>query len=168
MHAPRPLVYVETSVISYLTGRPNRDLVIAANQQITAAWWPDAPARFELVASGVVVDEVAAGDPSVAAARLALLAGFRLLPVTPEARSLAAGLLRAGHLPPTAAADALHVAVAAAARADYLATWNMRHLAGAIVRRRIEGALRALGYDPPTICTPLELSPPTEPGAPDV
>jgi len=40
MTTPLPMVYVETSVISYLTGRPNRDLVIAANQQITAACSP--------------------------------------------------------------------------------------------------------------------------------
>jgi len=86
--------------------------------------------------------------------------------VTPEARTLAGELLRAGLLPPAAGADAL--AVAAAGRADYLATWNMRHLAGAVVRRRIESALRARGYDPPSICTPLELALPDEPGAPDV
>jgi hypothetical protein len=28
-------LYLETSVISYLTARPSRDLVIAAHQQIT-------------------------------------------------------------------------------------------------------------------------------------
>lgn len=116
----------------------------------------------------MVEDEVAAGDPTAAAARLALLAGLRLLPVTSEARSLAGDLLRAGLLPPAAGADALHVAVAAVGRADYLATWNMRHLAGAVVRRRIERALRARGHEPPSLCTPLELSLPREPGASDV
>ena len=76
-----------------------------------------------------------------------------------ERNPLAAGLLRAGHLPPKATFDALRLAVAAAGRADYLATWNMRHLAGAVVRRRLERALRAAGYDPPTLCTPEELLP---------
>ncbi len=64
--------------------------------------------------------------------------------------------------------DALHLAVAAVGRADYLATWNMRHLAWAVVRRRLEQALRSMGYDSPTVCTPEELlEPPSEAGASD-
>ncbi len=155
-----PTVYVETSVLSYLAARPSRDLVVAAHQRVTAEWWQGAARRFALVASAVVVQEASAGDPAVAAARLTFLAGLPLLEVTPEARDLAGALLRAGRLPPKATFDALHVATAAVGGADYLATWNMRHLAGAVVRRGIERALRAAGYDPPTLCTPEELLPP--------
>jgi hypothetical protein len=39
----RPKVYVETSVISYLTSRPSRDIVVAANQEVTRDWWEDYP-----------------------------------------------------------------------------------------------------------------------------
>ena len=35
----KPRVYVETSVISYLTARPSRDLIVAAHQQITQDFW---------------------------------------------------------------------------------------------------------------------------------
>ena len=167
MTAPKPLVYVETTILSYLTGRPNNDLVVMGHQVITADWWAAAPSRFELIASSVVVAEASAGDPDAAARRLALLAGLRRLPATPEARTLGRELLRAGLLPAKASVDALHVAVAAVGRADYLATWNMRHLAGAMVRRRIERELRARGYEAPTICTPEELTADTSPGAPD-
>lgn len=161
-------MYVETTVLSYLTARPSRDLVVAAHQRVTAEWWQGAAARFALVASAVVVEEAERGDPDAAASRAALLGGLPLLPVTAESLVLAEGLLRDGHLPSKANADALHVAVAAVGRADYLATWNMRHLAGAVVRRRIERALRARGLEPPTICTPEELlPPPLLSGAPD-
>ncbi len=34
-----PKVYVETSIVSYLTSLPSRDLVTAAHQQITREWW---------------------------------------------------------------------------------------------------------------------------------
>ena len=32
-------VYVETTIVSYLTARPSRDLIIVAHQQITHEWW---------------------------------------------------------------------------------------------------------------------------------
>ena len=31
----KPSVYIESTVISYLTSRPSRDLIVAAHQQIT-------------------------------------------------------------------------------------------------------------------------------------
>jgi hypothetical protein len=163
----RPVVYVETTVFSYLAARPSRDVVIAGHQRVTNDWWLGARADFELVASAVVVQEITAGDPDAATARASLLSGLPLLAVTEEAQLLAASLLRAGHLPPKANLDALHLAVAAVGRTDYLTTWNMRHLAGAVVRRRLEQALRAAGYEPPMLCTPEELLlPPIEGGAP--
>lgn len=150
-------VYVETTVLSYLTARPSGDLVTAAHQRVTAEWWRTAGSRHRLVASAVVTQEARAGDAAMAALRLALLSDITLVEVTSEARDLAAALLKAGLLPSDAGADALHVAVAAVNRIDYLATWNLRHLAGAVVRRRIEHALRGRGLDPPTLCTPEEL-----------
>ena len=54
--------YIETSVVSYLTARPSRDVVIAAYQQITCEWWRVAPDRFDLVVSALVLTEAGAGD----------------------------------------------------------------------------------------------------------
>ena len=72
--------------------------------------------------------------------------------------SYLAALLRArGLVPATVPNDALHIAVATVGGAEFLLTWNLRHLAGAIARRRIERELRRLGHEPPTICTPEEL-----------
>ena len=56
-----------------------------------------------------------------------------------------------------AAADALHIAVAAVRGLDYLLTWNCTHIANARTRGKIEGLCRAAGYDPPMLCTPMEL-----------
>ena len=33
-------LYIETTIVSYLTGRATRDLVIAAHQEETRALWP--------------------------------------------------------------------------------------------------------------------------------
>ena len=48
MGKTKPVAYVETSVVSYLTARPSRDVVVAAYQQVTREWWRDAPDRFDL------------------------------------------------------------------------------------------------------------------------
>ena len=62
-------VYLETSIISYLTARPSRDLITAANQQISREWWDRRHLDFELVASRYVWIEAAAGDPQAATGR---------------------------------------------------------------------------------------------------
>ena len=50
-------VYVETSVISYLMSRPNRDLIIAGNQQVTQEWWQKRRTGYDLYISQLVVQE---------------------------------------------------------------------------------------------------------------
>ncbi len=56
-----------------------------------------------------------------------------------------------------ASADALHIGIAATNGVDYLLTWNIRHLANASMRRRIEDACRSDGFEAPVLCTPEEL-----------
>ncbi len=86
-----------------------------------------------------------------------VLDGIAVLAQTPEADVLAESLLRDVPLPARAAADALHVAVAAVNGVSYLVTWNCTHIANATLRPRIEEVCRRLGYEPPVICTPKEL-----------
>ena len=151
-----PTAYIETSVISYLTARPSRDVVVAAYQEVTREWWRDAGARFNLVASELVRAECAAGDSEAARARLGALESVALL-AAGGAEELARRLVDLGAVPREAAADAAHIAIAAANGVDYLVTWNFRHIANAAMRVRIEGACREAGYGPPVICTPNEL-----------
>jgi hypothetical protein len=148
--------YIETSVVSYLTAWPSRDLVRAAHQQVTREWW-SIRGRFDLFISQFVIDEAAAGDEVAAADRLAILQEAVLLEVTEDAILLAETLVAEGALPSQARVDALHVAMATVHGMDYLLTWNCRHIANASFRGRIEEICRAAGFEPPTICTPLEL-----------
>jgi hypothetical protein len=152
-----PRVYLETTVLSYLVAVPSRVPTVHAHQLVTARWWAVARERFEIVVSIVTLNEASAGDPGMARARLNLVANLPAIPVTDEAEQLASYLVRSGALPPKALGDALHLATATANGVEYLVTWNLKHLAGAVVRRRLENALRSRGYDPPTICTPEEL-----------
>ena len=150
-------VYIETTVISYLTVRPNRDVVIAGHQKITRDWWQTCRERFDAVASQLVVREASAGDSRAAQERLAKLATLTLLEVTEEAVLLAQELVSTGAVPEKAAEDALHLAIAVTNGVEYLLTWNCKHLANATMRTKIEDVCRSAGYEPVIICTPEEL-----------
>ena len=152
-----PSVYMETSVLSDLTARPARDIVTAAHQQLTAQWWETRRTQFEIYVSEVVLREAELGDPAAARDRLTLAANLPRLVLTDDARALQERLLTSAGLPARAALDALHVAVAAVHRMEYLVTWNVRHIANAETRRRVEAVCRAEGYRPPVLCTPEEL-----------
>jgi hypothetical protein len=152
----KPTVYIETTVSSYLTGWPSRDLVRAGEQQVTRDWW-ERRSACELRVSSLVLLECRAGDAEAAALRLAALDGVPVLAQTPEAEALAETLLREVPLPARAAADALHIAVAAVNGVSYLLTWNCTHIANATLRPQIEQLCRRSGYEPPVICTPKEL-----------
>jgi hypothetical protein len=149
--------YIETSLISYLTARPSRDLIVAARQQITLEWWERRRRDFKLVTSQVVLDEASRGDADAARLRLALLEGVALLQVTPEAEELAHAIIVEGVLPDRAFADALHIAVATVHEVDYLITWNCAHIANAEILPRIGQTCATFGFRLSFICTPDEL-----------
>jgi hypothetical protein len=160
----KPKAYIETTIVSYLTARPSRDIEIAGHQQTTRDWWSDAADRFELVASELVVNEAGAGDIDAARDRLVILESLTLLDATEEAAELAQQLMESGAIPRKAAGDAGHIAIAVTNGVEYLATWNCRHIANAVLRSKIEQVCREAGYEPAIICTPDELM---EPGDED-
>jgi len=103
-------VYLETTIVSYLTARPSRDLVNAARQELTWEWRETRRDDFELFISQAVVDEAGAGDPEAAQRRLELLSSVPLLDVRDDAELLAVALIEEGLLPGRAADDAFHLA----------------------------------------------------------
>ena len=150
-------VYVETSVVSYLTSRPSRDMLVSAYQMATREWWTAAPDRYDLVASLLVIAEAGAGDSDAARSRLEAVKALRLLETSPEIDLLAAALLEHGAVPRHAAGDAVHIATAACHGVDYLVSWNFRHIANAAMNPHLERVCRQEGYGLPFICTPSQL-----------
>ena len=155
----KPRVYVETTVLSYLTARPARDVVVAGHQQSTRDWWETASDRFELVFSELVRQEGGMGNPDAVSARPAVLAPLASLDATAEAEAeeFAETLVRTGAVPANAMRDAAHIAIAAANGVEYLAQWNSRHIANTATRPLIESACRQAGFHPHVVCTPEEL-----------
>src|ERR1017187_290197 len=106
-------LYLETTIPSYLTSRPSRDLIIATHPQITRDWWEKQGTTFQFYISQLVIDEASAGDPVAARERLRVLQDLPLLDITPEVAELASDILDSAKIPRKAATDAAHIAVAA-------------------------------------------------------
>ena len=150
------IVYIETSIVSYATAWPSRDIQNAALQQQARDWWDIERPKFELVTSQLTLDEASRGVPTAAGDRLKLLAGIPLLDIDSDAQVLA-DLLLSGHMMPhKAAADALHVAVAALGGVKYLLTLNCKHIANAHELPRVYKLLDDGGFGGMLICTPAE------------
>ncbi len=150
-------VYIETSVISYFVARPSRDIIIAANQQATQEWWRTRKKDFEIYVSQLVIQEAGAGDVEAATSRLDALENIPLLDILDDAIRLAEKLVEQKAIPEKASEDALHIALSAVHGMEYLLTWNFKHIANATMRANVELVCRLNGYEPPIICTPLEL-----------
>ncbi|MEI6415789.1 MAG: type II toxin-antitoxin system VapC family toxin [Pseudomonadota bacterium] len=149
-------VYIETSVISYLTARPSKTIIGAAHQQITLSWWKR---RFEydLLISQPVWQECAAGDPKAAQKRLAVLEGLDVIAVTEGMIDIAEALITQRIIPASAIEDSLHIAIATLHPVDFLLTWNCRHIANPIIQENIAEYLEQRKLFLPIICTPEEL-----------
>ena len=153
----KPKVYIETSIPSYLTARPSNDLRSMANQNTTIEWWESRRPEFEIYISEFVVAESSQGHPKAAARRLAAIEGIPELDITEKVRQLCRVLVAEGPIPEGAEIDAYHIAVATVNGMDYLLTWNCKHIANAVMRTQVEAACRDYGFEPPIICTPIEL-----------
>jgi len=154
----KPTVYVETTVISYLTSRPSRDLVVAGHQETTRSWWAGGLPFFEPYVSPTVMEEISRGDQEFAATRLEAVAGFGILELVPDVRELANLYFEKLQLAERARADSYHLAFAAWHGMDFLVTWNCSHIASGFVRREIRKINSGWKIESPYICTPEELA----------
>ena len=150
-------VYIETTVVSYYTAWPSRDVVIAGHQQITREWWRNHLLRFGATISELVIEEAGKGDAEASASRLHALAGLAILLPGADTAVIAEAMTGRGLIPREYINDALHIAIAATNGIDYLVTWNCKHLANAILRGSVEELVESFGYACPVICTPEEL-----------
>ena len=150
-------VYIETSILGYLTARPSRDLVVAANIEITREWWDTRRSVFELYTSQAVLKEVAKGDAEMASRRLEILRDFPLLDLNQSVLDLAEQFLSRSNLPAKADVDAVHIAAATIHGMDYLLTWNCKHIANAQIQGKLAEISLDFGYELPILCTPYEL-----------
>lgn len=151
-------VFIETSVIGYLTSRPSPNPTTASKQTRTQNWWRHERGAFDLFVSHAVIAELAAGDESAAIDRLEMVKGIARLAATTSIDTLARAVVAGAGLPPKAHTDALHIATAAVHDIDYLLTWNCKHIANPAIRHATTRICLEAGYRAPIMCTPEELS----------
>ncbi|TRU26978.1 MAG: DNA-binding protein [Microcystis aeruginosa Ma_QC_B_20070730_S2] len=150
-------VYIETSILGYLTARPSRDIVVAANIEVTKEWWNIRRGDFQLYSSQAVVKETSQGDVVIASQRLEILANLSLLDLNQAVLDLAEQFLERSNLPAKADIDAVHIATATVHGMDYLLTWNCKHIANAQIQGKLAEISLDFGYELPILCTPYEL-----------
>ncbi|MCC6882368.1 MAG: type II toxin-antitoxin system VapC family toxin [Verrucomicrobiales bacterium] len=153
----KPKVYLETTIPSFLTARPSRDIVAAGQQQATREWWDQRRRRYGLFVSGLVLLECRRGDQTAAKAREAALEDIAVLEMSGAAQDLAEAILGSGLIPRKATPDAVHIAIAAVHGMDFLLTWNCRHIANAAIVDKVRSVCSGAGFPAPVICTPFEL-----------
>jgi hypothetical protein len=152
-----PSIYIETSIVSFLTARSSTNVLSSSRQWLTQKWWDESRLEYDLVTSQFVLDEASQGDQAQVAQRLAILHDLPLLEITPEVFQVADALLMSNILPSKARLDALHISIAAFHEVEYLLTWNCKHIANASILPLLYRKLVAFGLSPPLVCTVEEM-----------
>jgi len=150
-------LYIETTVVSYLTAKPSRDIMIAGHQEATRELWDQLSSRYKTYVSALILEEAGKGDPDQAQMRLAAIAKFPMLDIEDEARLLAEKIIAKKGIPCEYPEDALHIAIAAVNGIEVIITWNFTHLNNPFTRKKVRKIVEAEGYSCPEICSPEEL-----------
>jgi hypothetical protein len=149
-------VYLETSFVSAcVTARLDASSVHRKRESLE--WWESQRHMHELLLSDEVLIEL--GNPAYPN-RLEALTFIRDVPVlavNDEALGLARIFIDERVMPLPLGGDAVHVAVATLARAEYILSWNVRHLANPNKRVHLAKICMRLGLTPPAIVTPESL-----------
>lgn len=150
-------VYVESSVISYMTARPSRDVVTSARQTVTIEWWDAYKDTFEIFVSELVIKEIGSGNAAAAQKRLLFVENIPVLETTKNAVELAKLLVEERAVPDSCIEDALHISIAAVQRINFLLTWNFKHINNANTREKISKVIMQAQLKSPILCSPEEL-----------
>lgn len=149
--------YIKTTIPSYYTSRPARDVVQLTRQAHTKKWWDSGCSGFELYTSQETIHEASRGDSDFAAKRLELLNQVSVLEISPRVEDLTRRLLSAGLVPASVASDAIHIAIASVHGMDFLVTWNFKHIANPHIQIALREEVACFGERLPVLCTPEEL-----------
>lgn len=143
-------------MISFLTARPSKDVVLAGHQASTRIFW-EGKDDYELFISDMVIQECEKGDADCAQSRIQAITGLPVLNVDKDVELLASELIRRNAIPKHSLEDAVHIAVASVSAIDFIVTWNFKHINNPFMKQQIRAVINDQGYTMPEICSPEEL-----------
>jgi len=150
-------VYIETSVVSYFVGEISKNIIIAGHQASTKDFWGKLNIEIEPIISALVIKEASQGDKEKAESRIKAIEGFTVIDVSIQAEDLADLLLEKNGIPKEFPEDALHVAIAAVEKIDFIATWNFKHINNPFTKNKIKQIIEDAGFSCPVLASPEEL-----------
>jgi hypothetical protein len=118
----KPMIYIETTIPSYLASRLTTNLITAGQQILTREWWEQERHRYRLYVSQAVLDECGGGDAELAKKRLSIIRTLPLLHINDSVAALSAVYMNLLGIPSSAAMDAVHLAISVAHNVDYMLT----------------------------------------------
>ena len=147
-------IYIETTIPSaYYTLRTDAGSLV--RQRLTRQWWEEYTDRFILTSSAVVLEELTRGTGEATQARLDLLEGIELLPITSQIQKIEQLYIERLVMPKNRNGDAQHLAIASFHEVDVLLTWNLAHIANPNKLNFITRINQELGLRTPKLMTPL-------------
>ncbi len=149
-------VYIETTIPSAYVSHRN-DAASVYRRDTTRQWWSGQKELYELRSSQAVLAELQAGNYPGRQEAIDLVDRLPLLEITDEILAIAELYVRHRLMPEPASGDALHLALASVHEADYLLTWNIRHLANPNKLEHMTVINRRLGLLLPVIISPESL-----------
>lgn len=147
-------IYIETTIPSYYTAKPQKDPLKHKRQIITKKFWNYVTVFFDLYISPAVIVEVDRGDREAANIRKEAIADFKMLDLTPKVVELTNVYIKLLDLPEDAHTDAVHIAMACAHKMDFLITWNCNHIANAQNFKKIQDYNHKHKIHTPILTTP--------------
>jgi predicted nucleic acid-binding protein len=134
MRARRKMkVFLDSSVISALFDEKNPE-----RKSLTEDFFRE-KASFEILISEITVAEnERTPDIELRSKMKGIVAKFSVFLLTDDVEKIASDYIRHGAVPPSYPEDAYHIAIAVINEADYLSSWNFRH----IVRRKTRDIVR--------------------------
>ena len=151
-------VYLETSIISYLTARPSKDIIILGHQILTKDWWEKSKNDYELFISEPTIDEISLGDPDRVKDRTEIIKGINALSSNKEIQNLVKLYMNHFKFSKKLELDITHIAYSIYYEMDYLLTWNCKHIANAHFKVQLSNFNKKKNILMPEICTPEELT----------
>jgi predicted nucleic acid-binding protein len=145
-------VYLDTSVISHLFQYEKPEA-----QGYTLEFWKKIKnGEYEIFVSRVVFDEMKKAPKEkydLMKYELDSIAHSDI-PISDDVLDLSAEIISMKILPPKSINDSIHIAAALLGECDYLATWNMKHLANVKTNEGVRSLVVSEDFNPLLILTP--------------